>query len=140
VTCLWVDSQLLLGTCVLDVRVARCRAFLLIVLSSPIRSIFRSVGRRGYRRDILYRLRLRELVKSIAACFWEEGGVRTADINLYLAGYNEPVFCICPLSVEVLELVDGRIVEGCHSESLLHWTLDQSVGQNETALQLQWLS
>lgn len=55
------------------------------------------------------------------------------DVDLHLAGDEATVIRMRPLRVEVLPLVERRVVQGPHSESLLHRTFYKPVWECETA-------
>lgn len=55
------------------------------------------------------------------------------DVDLHLAGDEATVIRMRPLRVEVLPLVERRVVKGPHSEGLLHGTFYKPVWECETA-------
>ena len=60
-------------------------------------------------------------------------------VDLHLPCYDESVFGVCPLGVEVLEFVDGRVVEWFDGEGFLHGAFDEAVRKDQTAREGQWL-
>ena len=55
------------------------------------------------------------------------------DVHLHLAGDDTAVVGVRPLRVQILPLVERRVVEGLHGEGFLHRAFYQTVRERETA-------